>query len=247
MRATVAHDGRGNRPRRRRRGRSGTAADACSAMRSAPGLAHLGEDGPGDAGLRADRIEMGADRAGAMGEGAAEREIHAGAHVLGRPVRVAVAADVVERAAGRCRPDCGVAARYGPCRDGCGCRRGGARRCRRRDRRRAAPCRGSTVPARTTETTSPSSIAMSSRGEALPVGAAGRRSSRAPAGARAFVSRSAERPEARRSPVPISALPRQRALVPAAQEKVGEGGEQEEDQHAGRGERAPEPRTGAGC
>ena len=55
-----------------------------------PLLAHLGEDRPGDGGLLAQRIEMGADRAATVGEGATQREIHARAHVIGAPVRLAV-------------------------------------------------------------------------------------------------------------------------------------------------------------
>ncbi len=38
-------------------------------------------------------VEMGADRTGAVGIGTAQRELHPRAHVLGRPVRLAVAAD----------------------------------------------------------------------------------------------------------------------------------------------------------
>jgi len=43
--------------------------------------------------LLAQRIEMAADCASAMGEGATQREIHAGAHVIGAPVRLAVGRD----------------------------------------------------------------------------------------------------------------------------------------------------------
>jgi hypothetical protein len=64
----------------------------------APLLAHLGEDRPGDGGLLAKRVEMGADRAAAVCEGAAQREIHARAHVVGIPVRLAVGRDRRARA-----------------------------------------------------------------------------------------------------------------------------------------------------
>ena len=55
-----------------------------------PLLTHLGEHRPGDRRLLAERVEMGADRAAAVGVSAAQREIHAGAHVVGVPVCLAV-------------------------------------------------------------------------------------------------------------------------------------------------------------
>jgi hypothetical protein len=62
------------------------------------GRAHFGEDRPGDRRLLASRVEMRADRAGAVGEGAADCEAHAGAHVLGRPAFLPVDAGVFQRA-----------------------------------------------------------------------------------------------------------------------------------------------------
>jgi hypothetical protein len=55
-----------------------------------PLLAHLGEHAPGDRGLLADRVDMGAQRAGAVREGAAQRKVHAPGDVLRRPVGLAV-------------------------------------------------------------------------------------------------------------------------------------------------------------
>ena len=63
-----------------------------------PVFPQLAEDGPGDIVLRGDRIEMGADRRRSVREGAAEREIGAGAHVLHPPARLPVPGDCVERA-----------------------------------------------------------------------------------------------------------------------------------------------------
>ncbi len=63
-----------------------------------PALARLGEDRPGDADLRAQRIDVRADRADAVMLGGAQREIHARRHVGGGPVRLAVLADILQRA-----------------------------------------------------------------------------------------------------------------------------------------------------
>ena len=63
-----------------------------------PFFSHVGKDRPGNADLLADRIEMGADGRRAMRIGAAQREIHAGGDVGGRPIGFAIQGDVVERA-----------------------------------------------------------------------------------------------------------------------------------------------------
>ena len=60
--------------------------------------ADLAEHRPADVVLRRDRVEMGADRRGAVGIGGAQREAHPGAHVGGGPVRGPVGGDGVERA-----------------------------------------------------------------------------------------------------------------------------------------------------
>ena len=76
-----------------------------------PALAQLGEDGPADLGLRRHGIDMGADGAGAVREGAAERELHAVAHVIGTPGHMPVALHGLDRGreaavkAGGPRPD----------------------------------------------------------------------------------------------------------------------------------------------
>jgi hypothetical protein len=63
-----------------------------------PTLARLGEDGPGDRRLGRQGVEVGADGPRPVGVGAAERELHARRHVAGRPVRLAVATDGLQRA-----------------------------------------------------------------------------------------------------------------------------------------------------
>src|SRR5215467_2483431 len=63
-----------------------------------PGLAHLGKDRPRNCGLRAYRVEMRTQRRGAMSERAAQRKVHAGPHILGAPVSVAVSRDRRARA-----------------------------------------------------------------------------------------------------------------------------------------------------
>ena len=74
-RATVVDDCR-TCARRRARRRSGTARPP--AARSGPSrLAHLGEHRPGDRCLRRELNRVGADGAGAVREGAAQRELHA--------------------------------------------------------------------------------------------------------------------------------------------------------------------------
>ena len=107
-----------------------------------PLLAHLGEHAPRDLGLLRIAVDMRAQRAGAVREGAAQREVHApGARPRatswpnGRPSRHCARRDA-------CRPDFARDARCGPCRYGCARRRGAAARCRcrgRRGRGRPAP------------------------------------------------------------------------------------------------------------
>jgi hypothetical protein len=73
--------------------------------------AQLGKDRPRDADLRADRIEMGADRTGAVGKGGFQRKAHPGAHVGGMPVGLPVGSHGGQRAhegavgIGSARPD----------------------------------------------------------------------------------------------------------------------------------------------
>ena len=63
-----------------------------------PFLAQLAPDRPGNLVLRRQGIEMGADGAGAVGVGRAQREVHAGAYVVGRPVRRPVRPHALQRA-----------------------------------------------------------------------------------------------------------------------------------------------------
>ena len=76
-----------------------------------PALTHLLEDGPGDRFLRRNRIDVGAERGGAVRVGGAEREIHAATNVFRAPARYAIASDRLERGheravgVGRARPD----------------------------------------------------------------------------------------------------------------------------------------------
>ena len=80
-------------------------------------------------------------------------------HVLRRPARGAVGSRWRSRRPGSCRPGWASAARYGPCRDGCGCRRSPARpgRPRGRWRRRGAVPSGAMLAMR------PSLTSMSKR------------------------------------------------------------------------------------
>ena len=55
-----------------------------------PFLAHLGEDRPRDRRLFRIAVDVGAQRAGAVREGAAQREVHALGDILGRPVHIAI-------------------------------------------------------------------------------------------------------------------------------------------------------------
>ena len=77
-------------------------------------------------------VEMGADRDRAVGEGAAQPELEARAHV-GRASSgaIAVGARPPRARPRRCRPGSRRAARCGPCRGGCGSRPGPARPARR--------------------------------------------------------------------------------------------------------------------
>ena len=59
----------------------------------APLRLHLAEQSPGHRKLRARRVEMGADRGGAMRIRATQRELHARLDVLPRPVRFAIGGD----------------------------------------------------------------------------------------------------------------------------------------------------------
>ena len=78
---------------------------------SLPALARLGEDRPGDADLLAEAIDVGADGRDTVMLCRLEREIHARRDVPGGPVRLAVLADILQRAGegavrvGAARPD----------------------------------------------------------------------------------------------------------------------------------------------
>ena len=76
-----------------------------------PALAQVGDDRPADPGLRRHGVDVGAERAAAVGEGAAQAELGARADVVGGPARLAVARRRLERAGeaavgiGGARPD----------------------------------------------------------------------------------------------------------------------------------------------
>src|SRR5579863_6043333 len=63
-----------------------------------PALARLSEDGPANARLRSDAVDMSADGGCAMGVSAAEGEIHASADVLCAPPSPSVGLNSIERA-----------------------------------------------------------------------------------------------------------------------------------------------------
>ena len=97
----------------RRRGTASMAKsdDGLQLDAAGPALAHLGEDRPGDAVLRRQRIEVGAEQRGAVGVGARRLKSMRRRDVVGRPVGVAVGRHRVERAhegavgIGPARPD----------------------------------------------------------------------------------------------------------------------------------------------
>ena len=64
----------------------GNSATACKRDAAFPLLAHLGEHAPRDLGLLRVAVDMRAQRAGAVREGAAQREVHALGDILARPV-----------------------------------------------------------------------------------------------------------------------------------------------------------------
>ena len=99
-----------------------------------PRRAHLDEDRPGDGVLRRQRIEVGAEQRRAVCVGAAEAEIHAAGDVVRRPVASRGRPRPRRAPRRRCRRDWACAARCGPCRCGCACRRRSARPCPRRGR-----------------------------------------------------------------------------------------------------------------
>ena len=208
-----------------------------------PALAHLGEDRPGDAGLRADESRWVRISAGAVGIGAAQGEIHAAAR-RPRPTSCASRSSATASSAPTKVPSgFGCAARYGPCRDGCACRRrpgrtmppsrstaGELSRAGRREAldaavrrwrcRRAKP--SASAPARTPSTR---------HGRQRRVGRA----------------RSAARRRSAARPVSSSVLPPQGALVPLPQEEMRERLVRKKISDAGAAREGPAPRRGAGC
>ncbi len=78
---------------------------------AAPALARLGENRPADRRLRPDAVDMGAHRAGAVGVGAAEGELHARGDVRRAPTGASIGGDPIERGGegavrvGGARPD----------------------------------------------------------------------------------------------------------------------------------------------
>ena len=141
-------------------------------------------DGPGDARLRADAVEMGADRARPVRIGRAQRELHPRGDVAGAPSR-----RVGRRAPSGARPrnrrsDWARGARCGPCRDGCARRRTSAARCGRRAAA-AAPRRSRARRPARSSAMRPSSIRMSTRAKPSRVAPCGRMRARARARPRA--------------------------------------------------------------
>ncbi len=80
--------------------REGDGEEGCALQLdpSLPALARLGEDRPGDADLLAEGIDVGADGRDAVMLRRPEREIHARRDIGCIPIRLAILADILERA-----------------------------------------------------------------------------------------------------------------------------------------------------
>ena len=196
--------------------------------------------------LRRRRIEVGAQQRRAVGIGAAQAEIHAAARrrlpssaPRGRAHRFERADEGAVRVAA-------CAARYGPCRYACACRRRWATPCRPT---RSEPGKQLSAPGGDSRSILPSAMTMSAATSPSASGSPAKTVGEHGGQRRVLQRRSVGASGTAAKPVVAhgSVLPPDGALVPLPQDEMRDQAGGAEDHDAGKPRAAPGPRRGAEC